>query len=79
MEELELYDEQIREYSSMLGKITDDKEYDMILIKLNYIKSLRNTLANRLLGINYLGLYVTTMQKLEDLEEEDEDINRLML
>jgi len=75
MEELELYDEQIREYSS----ITDDKEYDMILVKLNHIKSLRNTLANRLLGINYLELYVTTMQKLEDLEEEDEDINRLML
>lgn len=71
MEELNEYNSQIEQLTNLLATITDDKEYDMVLMKINHLKSLRNALENRILRINYSELLLETIEKISELDEND--------
>lgn len=71
MENLKEYNIQIEQLTNLLATIIDDKEYDMVLMKINHLKSLRNALENRILRINYSGLLLETMEKISELDEND--------
>lgn len=71
MEELKEYNSQIEQLTNLLATITDDKEYDMVLMKINHLKSLRNALENRILRINYSELLLETIERISELDEND--------